>query len=450
MVLPGHAESYNPPEEYLFDEQEKQHWEMLDAPDRHISVIPQKYDSLRTTPSFQNFQRERFQRCLDLYLAIRAHKKRRWFDPDSLVPKIPRPSELKPFPSQLTITYEGHESYVRTIDVDPTGQWIISGSDDMTVRIWEIATGRQVQKWTFPKIINKVAWNPNPEICVFAVLTDFELNLLTCDEISSVPQRANTQKLFELQSEQNTPLNDNVKGVVEWVLPENDQMESGFRSTILWKKADQPLKFVTWHHKGDYFSTVCPGASRLAVLIHHMSKKQSQCPFKKSKGLIQCVQFHPSKPYFFVATQTNVRVYNLTQQVLSKKLLSGAKWISSMHVHPGGDNLIITSYDKRVCWFDLDLSNTPYKTLRYHKFAIRQSAFHPKYPLFASCSDDGHIHVFHGMVYNDLLQNPFIVPLKILKGHTVEDDLGVLDVVFHPHQPWIFSSGADKTIRLFT
>jgi ribosome biogenesis protein ERB1 len=30
-----------------------------------------------------------------------------------------------------------------------------------------------------------------------------------------------------------------------------------------------------------------------------------------------------------------------------------------------GDNLIVGSYDKRLCWFDTDLSVKPYKTLRY-------------------------------------------------------------------------------------
>lgn len=163
--------------------------------------------------------------------------------------------------------------------------------------------------------------------------------------------------------------------------------------------------------------------------------------------------FHPSKPYFFVASQRQVKVYNLAQQTLTKKLLGNVQYISGMDIHPGGDNVIISSYDCRVCWFDLDLSVKPYKTLgyessnrttqitqtrpttpkldwkkansfRYHKHAIRATKYHPRYPLFASCSDDGHIHMFHGMVYNDLLQNPFIVPLKILKGHEVVDDLG--------------------------
>jgi ribosome biogenesis protein ERB1 len=185
-------------------------------------------------------------------------------------------------------------------------------------------------------------------------------------------------------------------------------------------------------------------------MIHRLSQKQSQNPFKKNKGQVQCVAFHPTNPFFFVATQRHIRVYNLMQQSLVKKLMSGTQWISSISVHPGGDNLIIGSYDKRVCWFDMDYSSKPYRVLRYHGKAVRSVSYHQRYPLFASASDDGTAHVFHGMVYNDLLQNPLLVPVKILRGHDIVDDLGVLSCEFHPTQPWLFTSGADSQILLFT
>lgn len=51
---------------------------------------------------------------------------------------------------------------------------------------------------------------------------------------------------------------------------------------------------------------------------------------------------------------------------------------------------------------------------------------------------------------SDLLQNPLLVPVKVLKGHAPTLDLGVLAVLFHPTQPWVFSSGADGTVRLYT
>ncbi len=41
--------------------------------------------------------------------------------------------------------------------------------------------------------------------------------------------------------------------------------------------------------------------------MHQLSKRASQNPFRKNKGLVQRVAFHPSKPFFFVATQNHVR-----------------------------------------------------------------------------------------------------------------------------------------------
>jgi hypothetical protein len=48
-------------------------------------------------------------------------------------------------------------------------------------------------------------------------------------------------------------------------------------------------------------------------------------------------------------------------QELTKKLMTGAKWISSIAIHPGGDNLLVGTFDKKVQWFDLDLSSMPYQ-----------------------------------------------------------------------------------------
>lgn len=59
------------------------------------------------------------------------------------------------------------------------------------------------------------------------------------------------------------------------------------------------------------------------------------------------------------------------------------------------------------------------------------------------------MHVFHGMVYQDLMRNPLIVPVKILRGHGVIDGESVLDVQFHPTQPWLFTAGVDGNVRLF-
>ena len=75
--------------------------------------------------------------------------------------------------------------------------------------------------------------------------------------------------------------------------------------------------------------------------------------------------------------------------------------------------------------------------------------FHPTYPLFASASDDGSIQVFHARVYHDLLTDPLIVPLKILRGHAVSDGLGVLDIQWLDGLPWLLSGGADGAVGVW-
>ena len=57
-------------------------------------------------------------------------------------------------------------------------------------------------------------------------------------------------------------------------------------------------------------------------------------------------------------------MYNLAEQKLLKTLTPGIRWISSMDVHPSGDHLIVGGYDRKLCWFDLELSDKPYKILR--------------------------------------------------------------------------------------
>lgn len=134
--LPGHAESYNPPPEYLFDDKEMKEWEkMKDEPHkRKLHFLPQKYSSLREVPAYSRYARERFLRCLDLYLCPRAKRMKLNIDAEYLIPKLPSPRDLQPFPIVQSLVYEGHTDIVRSISVEPKGEYLVSGSDDMTVK----------------------------------------------------------------------------------------------------------------------------------------------------------------------------------------------------------------------------------------------------------------------------------------------------------------------------
>merc|ERR1719343_1312955 len=118
-------------------EEEKKAWEDQDETERKLTHLPEKYDALRRVPAYKEFIVERFKRCLDLYLVPRALKQRMNVDPESLLPKLPSPKDLRPFPTHISVSYEGHTGMVRGVAVDSSGQWLATVSADETLCVWE-------------------------------------------------------------------------------------------------------------------------------------------------------------------------------------------------------------------------------------------------------------------------------------------------------------------------
>jgi ribosome biogenesis protein ERB1 len=67
-----------------------------------------------------------------------AVEQKRVVDPENFLPKLPQREELRPFPTVMGMEYLGHAKRVRSVSFDPTGQFFASGSEDCTVRIWEV------------------------------------------------------------------------------------------------------------------------------------------------------------------------------------------------------------------------------------------------------------------------------------------------------------------------
>jgi ribosome biogenesis protein ERB1 len=448
MNYPKNDESYNPPAEYLWTPEEIKNWKESHVDDRTQNYFPVAHKNLRQIQVYEPLIKERFERCLDLYLAPRIRKKKVEMNPDDLLPDdLPPASALRPFPSFPSVYYKGHKNRVRTIAVSKNGKFLVSGDDGGLVLVFDVLTSRILKRFKFKNCVVKVMWDPNSMLLVGEgdTLYFFDLKMFEEETSDTIADKMKTAKtLYDLESTHNC----------EWTFYVADEKRAAedaeLEGLVLKIKLHGSISEIAPHWKGDYLATVCPKAQQNnQVIVHSLTKGVSHRPFGKSKSNVQTVLFHTKKPLMFIVTQTNVWVFDLSKQSMVRKLVSGAKWYSSIDLHPGGDNIICGTYDRRLIWYDLDMGSKPYKTLKYHKKAIRSVKFSKSYPLFASCSDDGGINIFHSMVYSDLLTNALIVPLKVLKGHKIVDEVGVLDVAFHPSQPWVFSSGADHQVILW-
>ncbi|GBP58967.1 Ribosome biogenesis protein BOP1 homolog [Eumeta japonica] len=337
--LPSHAESYNPPPEYLLDKREMKEWNKLDETPwkRKYTFLPTKYPSLREVPSYERFIRERFLRCLDLYLAPRAIKMRLTINPEDLVPKLPSPRDLQPFPTTEVLQFKGHTNLVRSADFDPTGQYVVSGSEDGTVKVWETSTGRCLRTIDLGTSVCRVAWTPSQGLSLIAAAAGSRLLLLNPGaDIGAHRVAETTDKLLEEPPpSHDVVVDERTRTAAQWERVTPEQWVRGVRIAVahfkpvtqVYLKYLQCLHFFrafltskytknlardreryaadtiefAWHGRGDYLVVTMPDGASRSVIVHQLSRRRSQLPFNKAKGLVQCALFHPTRPFLFVA-----------------------------------------------------------------------------------------------------------------------------------------------------
>ena len=686
---PGHAASYRPPREYLLTDAEREVWRRTARHRRPAGLEgdmePTRYDALRHVPVYTPLLRERFERCLDLYLAPRHVRKRlNVADVTSLLPKLPDPRELRPFPTTAAVEYLGHTGRVRCVDVSPDGQFLATGGDDGSLRVWDLETGRELRCWRFADvasareaeqnattamggegkdsddeddeadaaagaaaargsvgggvaaakaaaaeasaaatraastlvgggsvIVTNVRWNPNPscQVIIAAVGRDVVVlypglaspgqlatthrllagtsaeaarqgadtiaaaaarrerlaaaveaagddetakaeaiarveeedaeaaaaaavqaarRLATAvpdvhipgdggDEAGGMEDAVNAEERaaldaeaaprpLEAQPDGEDVYNEAVDGTtvpktkrrfVRWLwlaggadldaedIEDGDADVAGGAASgpavsndtyrryaissaslaspealgrpgtggvVACLRHHSAVRALAWHPKGDYAVTVCPAALVAPVLLHQLTKRRSQFPFTEAGGLslrgaAQTAIFHPDRPELLVATRRAVHRFSLADRERLQKLRRGPKWISCLAMHPEGEHLVVGGFDRRVSWFDTEVAESSWRTLRYHEEAVRDAAFHPgSHPLLATTSDDGRVQVFHARppLPADMSMDPVIVPVKILRPcPRTEDGLATLALAWHPTQPWLVTASAD-------
>ncbi|XP_073117103.1 ribosome biogenesis protein BOP1 homolog [Elaeis guineensis] len=390
--LAGHEESYNPSVEY---------------------IPTQEYESLRSVPAYENALKD----LIDINI-----------DPESLKPKLPSKKDLKPYPLTCYLEYRGHSGPVNSISMAVSGQWIASGSTDGTVRVWEAETGRCLGVWDVGEALQHVAWNLLPELPILAVSAGHEVHLLNTG-LGDAEGKMRIKGLFHVEESILTDDAGNSTSVVSWVRHEK---HDGIMLTHL-----KTVSTVEWHRKGDYFTTVMPNicihcgmlgsAFTLAFGILEPVAIFANWPYQDPWHDLDLSCPNPVRPNGTESTKrldwpkgrrrwigcpcrpVRERVEVLIAVVPSMEgggrepwgtmvegkggfggrdnggwLLSpwmlgggqlepGLREVSSIAIHPGGDNVIVGSKEGKMCWFDMGLSSQPYKRLPLYYYLLQMS-----------------------------------------------------------------------------
>ncbi|GBE59490.1 Ribosome biogenesis protein [Babesia ovata] len=438
--LPTHSESYNPPEEYLLDEQETKEWLETEPEDRKMDYLPQKFDCLRKVGSYENLIVERYRRCMQLYLCPRAVKLKMNVNPETLYPKLPDIDTLGPFPT--TISVEFRVSDTRKVSVDCTGRWIALASVD-AIHICSVLNGRVFDRVEGLEKIYDICWHPRYPILIvshgstmsFIAVELPNLKPISDDQPSSRKKATDTEDKSAYEK------------ALEMIGLTN--ASAGWRSVRFGKNEAlsvdhvDELHRVSVHPQGNYVVGVSPHSreSGNQCVIYCLTKKTFiRVGNKMNNNAIRLAMFHPLEPKLILGLRKGVRFYNL--KIKNEKLdsegekLTGVDLPVSMHLNRGAQILAVADENGSVVLFDLNVGMYPYKKFQFKGEQIVKVEFHPSLPLLLVASSAGVVHLIHVSVPDDLSKDPVIVPLKDLKT------FAIADAKWHINEPWIFTSGS--------
>ncbi|ETW27437.1 hypothetical protein PFFCH_05209 [Plasmodium falciparum FCH/4] len=237
---------------------------------------------------------------------------------------------------------------------------------------------------------------------------------------------------------------------VKWMLLKSNHKKIKYCVAI---KHEGEIKDISWNNNGNYLSVTCMRniGQYNDCYLHHMKTMKSIKLIKKYKhkrGNIISTMFFPRSPYFMVAFENNITIYNLKATNKKERIfkkLRGVQHITSMDVHTNESYILVSDSLGNVFIFDLDLSCNPYKKFHLQECPLKKVQFHKSYNLFYSLGDNGKINLFYSKFFQDYITNPVLLPIK-----EISNESKIVDMVWSEKKPWFFTYTQNNFSVLYT
>ncbi|XWK88065.1 MAG: tetratricopeptide repeat protein [Phormidium sp.] len=289
----------------------------------------------------------------------------------------------------LAQTLKAHSDYVRTVLISPDGQILFSGSDDKTIKIWELSTGKEIRTLTgHTHYVYSLAISPDRKT-LFSASGD------------------NTIRIWHWgNGEQLRTLNGHSSTVYALVIsPDGQKLVSGGNdSTIkIWQLSN--------------FS------SDLRTLTGHSDTIFSLAISRDGKTLVSG------------SNDKTIKIWEFSSGREIRTLTEHSKTVYAVAISPDGQTLYSGSADNTIKIWQLN-TGKELRTLRGHSSAVRSLIISSDEKTLISGSDDSKIKIW------ELSSGKEICTLS---GHSGN----VFSMAISLDQRTLVSGSSDKTIRIW-
>jgi WD40 repeat protein len=325
---------------------------------------------------------------------------------------------------------EGHHSSVYSVSFSPNGQTLATGSADKTIKLWNLATGKEIRTLQgHQNSVLSVSFSPDGQTLASS----------SRDQTIKLWNLSTGQEIRTLQGHQNSVLSVSFS-------PDGQTLATGSadKTTKLWNlSTGKEVRTLQGHKEAIWSVSFSPDGKTLATgsadktikLWNLATGKEIRTLQGHQKG-IWSVNFSPDgKTLATGSRDRTIKLWNLATGKEVRTLQGHQNWVRSVSFSPDGQTLATGSEDKTIKLWNL-ATGQEIRTLQGHQSSVRSVSFSPDGQTLASSSADNIIKLWNLTTSKEI---------RTLQGHQE----GVRSVIFSTNGQILATGSADNTIKLW-
>ena len=333
-------------------------------------------------------------------------------------------------------SFEGHTDFVNSALFSPDGNFVVSASDDKTIRIWDANTGEEIGK---PFIGHS---------------DDILCATFTCDGKKIVSASADkTIRIWDVDDSRDDLVtfendNFNIKGacysptgnqILTWG---NDKIIRFFNvHTQRWDKLQLKghtgsIEYASYNYNGTMI--VSASIDKTIRIWDAETGYELLNPLEGHSNTVVTASFsRDGKRVISASADSTIRIWDVKTGEQIGKPMYHENYVKCAFFSPDGKSVVSTSYDKTTRIWDVKSGKQIGEPLTGHTDDVNFVVFSPKGDKIFSASDDKTIRIWDAKSGKQIGEP--------LTGHTD----GVKTIAFNRDGDKIVSASSDKTIRIW-
>ena len=288
--------------------------------------------------------------------------------------------------TSLVNTLIGHTDQVTSVAISPDGQTLVSGSEDHTIKIWQMSTGTLVRTLGHSQGVTSVAISPDGQKLFSG-------------------SRDRTIKIWQLSTGTLTRILRSNSGPVASVAisPDGQTLVSGGGNTIeIWQLSTGTLvRTLTGHSRWIRSVAISPDGQTLVsgsldntIKIWNLANGSLRRTIPNHSKHVFSVAINPNDKTLVSSSLDNtIKIWNLANGSLKSTIPERSNYAYSVTISSNGQILVSGSADKTVKIWQMS-SGQLLRTLTGHSKRVNSVAFSPDAKILASGSADKTIKIW--------------------------------------------------------